>query len=780
MGVKGLPAKIKEAKGQVPSVLQGPVHVDMNGSFYNPIKARSYSSLSRKTTSAAKSAAYNNPGNGQERPPAVQSTSPPPHQPSANIKAMVDAANENYFMKDKLAQVLDTASGPLKEESQDPKKMHVAHIATAIFKKLSTVCDPTAEDTVLHWDGRPSLQKAKEHTNRGAKVAKEWQVLQQTVEQGIVGGSRRKSAFRRCRNLYRPTQEVTDAIMEELERVHHCHICRCSFQSDTCIVNYCAEFPREDNIVVVSGDSDLICYRSVKQILYPVGKSKVYTLFDKADILQVLDLPTDNHLLLAAIVSGNDYTNGVKNIGLQRACDLIRGMDLPCHDVVSFQQYVSDFLDAVTLHNATSKSKSKVQKQRSKTTPLQVGVEEFKFAIQAFVEMREDPAPIINTRSTHDFVMDCLYDLEFHKTVQLHQHSAQTQSSEKQVSQQPIKDHKDIPQKRKRKRSRPKKSKKARKKAQKRHRKKKKWQSAKFRSRSDQHPRYVPHRVENPSLARPVEEEEVTKMAPSEPKPPRPSTSPTPTSASTAPASACKKPNKRRSSGGTRNLDVQPTPAMLKNSSKAAFKTTAQTVGSIQGCLRRGVGSRGVTDAEVNVIADRLEEALDVMNEAKRHVFRMVTMLVLDELTGQPPPQHNDDGPFDPLDLLLEKEIYLRYKEITPHLEPVNLSNLNLGHLIMDFGAETSLTMRQHFMKPPTTITDKMAKTGDTLSSSGAGESSSSTETPVEQNATLDEDEDDEDEDDGEAIGRFEDENGGYTICPCRFSVGQRLFPVPS
>ncbi|KAK3847271.1 MAG: hypothetical protein J3R72DRAFT_189194 [Linnemannia gamsii] len=600
--------------------------------------------------------------------------------------------------------------------------------------------------------------------------------------------------------------------MDELERVH-CHICRCSFQSDTCIANHCAESPREDNIVVVSGDSDLICYRSVKQILYPVGKSKVYTLFDKADMLQVLELPTDNHLLLAAIVSGNDYTNGVKNIGLQRPCDLIRGMDLPCHDVVSFQQYVSDFLDAMTLHKATSKSKSKVQKQRSKTTPLQVGVEEFKFAVQAFVEMREDPGPTMNTRSTHDFVMDCLYDLEFHKTVQLHQHSAQTQSSEKQVSQQPIKDHKDIPQKRKRKRSRPKKSKKARKKGQKRHRKK--WQSAKFRLRSDQHPRYVSHRVENPSLSRPVEEEELAKMAPSEPKPPRPSTSPTPTSASTAPASASKKPNKRKSSGRTRNLDVQPTPAMLKNSFKAAFKTIAQTVGSIQGCLRRGLGSRGVTDAEVNVIADRLEKASDVMNEAKRHVFRMVIMLVLDELTGQPPPQHNDDGPFDPLDLLLEKEsgslfirnltsfvlngkiqrkeitkdkslqarhmaqrICLRYKEITPHLEPVNQSNLNLGDLIMDFGAETSLTMRQHFKKLPTTITDKMAKTGNTLSSSGAGESSSSTETPVEQNATLDED-----EDDGEAIGRFEDghiRNGGYTIYPCRFSVGQSSFPVPS
>ena len=124
---------IKSAKGRVPSVIQGPVHVDMKGSFYNLIKSRSYSSFSRKTTSSARRAAYSNSRNDQERPPAVQSTSVPLHQPSTDIKALVDAANEEYFMEDKLAHVLDTASGlvslsitedgKLKENSQDPKKV---------------------------------------------------------------------------------------------------------------------------------------------------------------------------------------------------------------------------------------------------------------------------------------------------------------------------------------------------------------------------------------------------------------------------------------------------------------------------------------------------------------------------------------------------------------------------------------------------------------------------------------------------------------------------------
>ncbi|KAG0248536.1 hypothetical protein BGZ95_008014 [Linnemannia exigua] len=122
-------------------------------------------------------------------------------------------------------------------------------------------------------------------------------------------------------------------------------------------------------------------------------------------------------------------------------------MDLPSLDVTSLQQYGSELLDAMALHNATSKSKSMLETNRSQTTLLQVGVEEFEFAIQAFVEMREDPAPIMNTRSTHDFGMDCLYDLEYHKTVQLHRHSVQTRSSEKQVSEQPTKDHNDIQKK---------------------------------------------------------------------------------------------------------------------------------------------------------------------------------------------------------------------------------------------------------------------------------------------------------------------------------------------
>lgn len=124
---------IKTAKCRVPSVIQGPIHVDMKGSFYNLIKAWSYSSFNRKITSSARRAAYSNSRNDQERPLAVQSTSVPLHQPSTDIKALIDAANEEYFMEDKLAHVLDTASGPvslvitedgkLKEESQDPKKV---------------------------------------------------------------------------------------------------------------------------------------------------------------------------------------------------------------------------------------------------------------------------------------------------------------------------------------------------------------------------------------------------------------------------------------------------------------------------------------------------------------------------------------------------------------------------------------------------------------------------------------------------------------------------------
>jgi hypothetical protein len=266
-----------------------------------------------------------------------------------------------------------------------------------------------------------------------------------------------------------------------------------------------------------------------------------------------------------------------------------------------------------------------------------------------------------------------------------------------------------------------------------------------FRSRSDQHPRYVPHRVENPSLSRPVEEEELAKMAPSEPRPPKPSTSLISTSTPTAPAPKSKKPKKRKASGRARNLAVQPTPAMLKSSFKAAFKTITQTVGSIQGCLRRGVGSRGVTDAEVNMITDRLKEASTIMNDAMRHVFRMVAMLILDELTGQPLHRHNGDGPFDSLDVLLEKEsgalflrnltslvlngkvkrkettkaksfqaknmaqrIFLRYKEITPYLGPVNKSGMSLGDVIMEFGASISLTIRQHFRKLPATVTNRV------------------------------------------------------------------------
>jgi 5'-3' exonuclease len=155
-------------------------------------------------------------------------------------------------------------------------------------------------------------------------------VLRKTVAQArIVGGSRRKAAYRKAKNVYRPPLGIIGEIIAELILTYGCNVCFCSYQADTCITRCCAQAAHPEDLYVVSGDSDMITFKSIPRFIYPLGKLREMTVIEKADLLRVMELPSDNHLLLAAIVAGNDYTSGVPYYGLSRSCDIIQSMDLP-------------------------------------------------------------------------------------------------------------------------------------------------------------------------------------------------------------------------------------------------------------------------------------------------------------------------------------------------------------------------------------------------------------------------------------------------------------------
>ncbi|KAG0288304.1 hypothetical protein BGZ98_004301 [Dissophora globulifera] len=95
----------------------------------------------------------------------------------------------------------------------------------------------------------------------------------------------------------------------------------CSTEADIAIA---AECQPED--IVVSIDSDLFIYRTVRTLWRPVGyKQQTFLVFDKDSILDALNL-TDSQLLTLGIVSRNDYGNNVPSLGITTNCKLVKDL----------------------------------------------------------------------------------------------------------------------------------------------------------------------------------------------------------------------------------------------------------------------------------------------------------------------------------------------------------------------------------------------------------------------------------------------------------------------
>lgn len=291
-------------------------------------------------------------------------------------------------------------------------------------------------------------------------------------------------------HLYKPTTEIQGQIIAELIGKYGCHVCFCRFQSDTCIGKLCAQSPNPQDVVVVSGDSDLICFGAVPRVLYPIGKSRELTLFEKDAILEVLDLPSKRHLLLAAVVTGNDYTHGVPFFGIKKSCEIIREMELPGSDVESFRWYVQEFLARVRRQVLSERVSRKKRKRID--SQLSVTVGDFDHALSAFVGVQEDPVasadqnphpqPFTSQQHTsteqggqrdcnaHEVVMKALLDLEYQKI-------AEAQARAAMGFTPPMEDKKSAPEKNAN-RTRTAKTRRARRKAAKRNRKRKKWRKS--------------------------------------------------------------------------------------------------------------------------------------------------------------------------------------------------------------------------------------------------------------------------------------------------------------
>ncbi|KAI1321153.1 hypothetical protein EDD11_007719 [Mortierella claussenii] len=82
-------------------------------------------------------------------------------------------------------------------------------------------------------------------------------------------------------------------------------------------------------MAIVSNDSDMMVYEGVPTVTMQRGrgKSREFRTYRKTVSLSVLSLPLDKHLLLASILTKNDYFAGISWYGIRRISKIAEDID---------------------------------------------------------------------------------------------------------------------------------------------------------------------------------------------------------------------------------------------------------------------------------------------------------------------------------------------------------------------------------------------------------------------------------------------------------------------
>ncbi|KAG0098493.1 hypothetical protein BGZ93_011315 [Podila epicladia] len=148
----------------------------------------------------------------------------------------------------------------------------------------------------------------------------------------------------------------------------------CATEADIKIAADCKEVD-----VVITGDSDLLYYKIVPAVLRPIGrgKSRRYWLYDKAAVLDTLDL-TAMQLTALAVISGNDYNRNVPYLGIETNRKIIRGLAAVEDETTIVEKYLAD-----------PQVVFKIDKDESKNWTIS----SYADSLKVFVNMQQDIAP---------------------------------------------------------------------------------------------------------------------------------------------------------------------------------------------------------------------------------------------------------------------------------------------------------------------------------------------------------------------------------------------------
>ncbi|KAF9336725.1 hypothetical protein BG006_007621 [Podila minutissima] len=198
------------------------------------------------------------------------------------------------------------------------------HITKILMRKLSAAF--TAENTTIHLDGLPSVEKADEHLRRyhiKANALVRASALVDHCEAAAVRGESLERASATalkligdCRSIPKP---VGERILANLEKKGW-KVCYCRGEADVCIAGQ----PDIEHCAVVSADSDLFLHSRVQELVRPnPDNKKQFLVYHKDDLLERMGL-SESQLMVLAVVSRSDYTVNVRGYGLARNHKLLR------------------------------------------------------------------------------------------------------------------------------------------------------------------------------------------------------------------------------------------------------------------------------------------------------------------------------------------------------------------------------------------------------------------------------------------------------------------------
>ncbi|KAG9073275.1 hypothetical protein KI688_001067 [Linnemannia hyalina] len=652
------------------------------------------------------------------------------------------------------AQIFLDSNGTLTTTRTENKGIDYGHIGQVIhdilMKKVSQ------GRTTIHADGPRSVEKEHAHQKRDRDLTTRMRKLMEDYDEDKIKGTKR--LYRRLKSVYRAPPDAARQVLDALQNLGWT-ICRCPHQADCCIARCLNNAVKPEDVRIITKDSDLLVYEASTSITIPVGSQ--WKTFQKQDLMDRHQLPTPAHLLLLGILTTNDYTDGVPYYGLVSNADIVRTFTLDGLDGLSDQERLGQFKHHVIQYlKIVYDSAHKLQeiaeesylqygkhmqlyKKHAKRSVNRVGItqyqknvkdSQFDHALQAFVMCTEHPLPMGGTETTsstpdiHSLVTTIIQEVEMKKAKTNWERFSRSQTSHTGPSAPtPIIDQAPPLYKKSRKQE-------MRHGSRARSRRRQKWQRTKFRSRTDQADRYVPQTV-NLENASPVEDVELSGLKPSTPRPYKPK-DPATTNEQAITAPVAKKKKKKK------HLDYhqdRPGYAALKKSFKSVFATVTLTTGSVKGCLKRATD---LTPANVDMVAQRLDMAVSIVNTAKHFVYKMLEMRILGELLSSSPPTSFLEDILDSdwaeivignlLSFVLRdstkaigptankpksKEaqaeavsIFAAFKGFHPGFKAVNPSSIPLGVVIDDLAPKICLAMKLHYKKLPQTIRTKMEK----------------------------------------------------------------------